>query len=65
MELEELKQKIYEFLLTNPTKAYSMQELTDAGSEPRWKVQKAVSQLDDEGKVRLRVLKKIVYAHVR
>lgn len=65
MELEELKSKICELLKSNLDMLYSMNELTKEFGQEKWLVQKAVSQLDDERKVQLKVRKKLVYVYCK
>jgi len=65
MELIELKERIKEFLETEPELAYTMDELAEQFNEERWLIQKAVSQLDDERVIRIRVQRGVVYAHIK
>ena len=64
-KLEELKQKIFDFLASVPEEAWGMQELTDKFGEEKWLIQKAIGELYDEKEVRIKVKNHITYAAVR
>jgi len=63
--LETLKEQIVNFLSAKPDLAYSVDELIEEFHVEKAWLNRAVSQLDDERKVRLRVSKGKVYVHVR
>ena len=64
MSFEDLKTQIISLLQTNSDLAYNMDELAEHFGNNKSDIQKAVSQLDDENKVRLRVYQKKVYVHI-